>query len=350
MDVADFKLVRPITVTDAKLISSSVPEATVTEYAAGTTYAAGDMRGVTAGTAQDVYQSLQAGNVGRAPASSPTWWKLLGRVYVAYSSTATYAVDDIVTDLANHQLYQSVIAANKGKALTDTTGWLPLGATNCRKMFDKAVNSRTVAPDSITVTVTPGEVVNTLTLLNVAGASVTVVQSESGYNRTRSLVTHDVMNWYDWFYQEPLWVGDTVFDDIPPYINSSLTVTIDSPGNQAAVGGWFLGKAKFIGWTNWGLTAGFLSYSGSETDKFGNTKLVPRDGAKKMNFEVSIPPGYETEVYRFLAAADNVEMVAIASTLYPLTLSYGYLGQWEVPLSIDGKTMPVEWRGLVSSN
>jgi hypothetical protein len=74
---------------------------------------------------------------------------------------------------------------------------------------------------------------------------------------------------------------------------------------------------------------------------------MKRDSAKKMNFEVAIPRGYEDEVYRYMKSAENVEMVAIASTNWSMTISYGYLGQWEVPLSIEGKKMPVEWRGLI---
>ena len=346
MSSADFKLIRPIAITDAKLVSSSVPEAVVAEYAAATAYGAGDIRGVTSGTAQDVYQSLQAGNVGNAPASSLAWWKPVGRVYAAYASGTSYAKGAVVTDLANHQLYESQVANNTGKPLTDTA-WLPLGATNRWKMFDKAVNSQTSAPNSVTVEVNPGQLANTLIVLNVAGSSVTLAQSESGYSRTRSLVTHDVLSWYDYWYQEPLWIGDTVFDDLPPFINSTVTMTVNSPGNQAAIGGFFIGKAKYIGKTQWGLTAGILSYSGSSTDKFGNVTLQKRETAKKMNFEVAIPQGYEDEVYRFMRSVDNVEMVAIASTNWAMTLSYGYLGQWDVPLSIDGKKMPVEWRGLI---
>lgn len=347
MGSADFRLIKPIVITDAKLTSSSVPEATVAEFAAGTTYAAGDIRGVTSGTAQDVYQSLQAANVGHAPASSPTWWKLLGRVYAAYSSSATYAKDAIVTDAANHQLYQSLVASNTGKALTDTGGWLPLGATNRWKMFDKAVNSQTTAPDSVTVVVTLGELHDTLTLLNVSGSSVAVTQADSGYSRTKSLVSHAALSWYDFYYTEPVWLGDTAFDDLPPYLNSPLTVTVSSPGGTASIGGFFAGKAKFIGKTQWGLTAGVLSYSGSSTDKFGNLTMVKRENAKKMNFKAAIPRGYEDEAYRYLRSVTDVELVAIASSDWAMTLSYGYLGQWDVPLSIDGKTASFEWRGLI---
>lgn len=257
----------------------------------------------------------------------------------------TYALGARVRNAQNF-VFESLAAGNTA-ALTDKTKWLPLGITNRLKMFDKAVNSQTTAPDSLTVVVKAGQLANTLTLLNAAGAEVTVTQSESGYSRKVSMVSHNVTNWYDFYYQEPQWVGDITFGDVPPYINSLLTVHVKSPGNTAALGGFFFGRAKFIGTTQWGLRAGILSYSGEEEDEFGNVTLMPRDSAKKMNFEVSIPRGYEDEVYRFMRAADNVEMVAIASTNWSMTQSYGYLGQWEVPLGIEGEKMPVEWRGLI---
>lgn len=340
-------MVRPLAVTDAKLASSSVPETTVTEYGSTTTYAAGDIRGVTTGTAQDVYQSLQAANVGHAPATSPTWWKLLGRVYVTYASTTSYAKDAIVTDAANHQLYQSLIASNAGKALTDKNSWLPLGATNRWKMFDKAVNSQTTGPDAITVSVKPGELVNTVVLMNLAGSEVTVTQADSGYSRTESLVRHEVLSWYDFYYNEPIRAGDVVFDDIPPYAQSPLTVTVKSPGDTAAIGCCFLGKARTIGKTAWELTGGVISYSSDTTDAFGNVTMVKRDSAKRLNLDVYITPGLESEAYRLLKQYTDVEMVFIGSTNHSMAIAYGYLGQWSVPITRSGKTAPIEIRGLI---
>jgi hypothetical protein len=257
----------------------------------------------------------------------------------------TYAQGARVRDAANF-VFESLADGNTS-VLSEKTKWLPLGITNRLKMFDKAVNSQTVWPEEVVVVVKAAQLANALTLLNVTGASVSVSQSESTYSRARSLVSHDVLSWYDFWYQEPLWIGDVVFDDLPPYIESVVTVAVRSPSNQAAVGGFFLGKSKFIGKTQWGLTAGILSYSGATADTFGNVTLMKRDSAKKMNFEVAIPRGYEDEVYRYMRSAENVEMVAIASTNWSMTISYGYLGQWELPLSIDGKKMPVEWRGLI---
>ena len=347
MASADFRMIRPIAITDAKLVSSSVPEAPVAAYVAGTTYALGDQAGVTTGTAQIVYESLQAGNVGNTPASSPDWWQELGTVYAPYSAGTAYAVGDIVSKIATdvHELYEAIVAGT-GNALTDKTKWQSLGPTNRFKLFDKAVNSQTIAPEQIAFSVTPGELANVVSLLNVEAATVTVEQSVSGYSRTISLARHDVLNWYDFFYEEPIRSGDVVFDDIPPYALSTLTVTAHNPGANAAIGGCFIGKARTLGTTQWGITGGILSYSGTTTDAFGNTRLVKRSNAKRLNFDVAIPQGFESEAYRLLSAYTDVEMVFIGSTDYSMSIAYGYLGQWEVPISNSGKTAPIEIRGL----
>lgn len=349
MSTSDFTLVKPITVTDAMLVSSSVPETVVAEYAAGTTYAAGAIRGVTTGTAQIVYESLQAGNLGHTPASSPLWWKVLGTVYAAYSGAVSYADQDIVSSIStdSHLLYRSLVAGNLGNPLTDKTKWQPLGSTNRHKMFDKAVNSKTVAPEKIVFTVNPGQLVNFIALLAVEGATVTVEQSISGYSSTKSLVSHPVNNWYDFYYEVPLRKGDVVFDDIPPYPGSTLTITIENPGGDAAIGLFGMGKSRVIGTTLWELSGGILSYSGSNTDAFGNTMLIKRSNAKRLNVEVKIFEGFEDEAHRLLTLYTDVELIVVATSAYSMAILYCYLGQWEIPISIAGKPAPIELKGLI---
>jgi hypothetical protein len=347
MSDADFRLIPRIPITDSVLTSSSVPEVKVAEYSSGTAYAAGDIRGVSTGTKQAVYESLQGGNLGNTPSSSPAWWKPLGAVYATYSSGVTYALDEIVTDPAAHLLYSSLIGGNLGNSLADETKWKSIGATNRWKAFDRVVNSQTVAPESVTFTLTPPGVVNTMMLLNLAGSSVSIAQADSGYSRTKSLVRHEVTNWYDFFYQEPIRAGDAVFGDIPPYPGSSITVTVTNPGADASVGLALMGKSLFIGTTQWELTAGVLSYSTASTDQdTGSITMKKRPNARRMNFEVSIPKGYETEAYRLLSTYTDVEIGVIATRQYELTYSYGFLGQWDVPLSIRGRMAPIEFRGL----
>lgn len=347
MSASDFRMIRPLAVTDAILTSSTVPEAVVTEYAGATTYALGDIRGVTTGTAQIVYKSLQAANTGNTPASSPLWWQLLGTVYAAYAGGTTYAAGDIVTDLTNHLLYTSVVSGNLGNALSDITKWTSAGATNRWKQFDGGVATQTTQPEEMSYVFTPGQVVTTLAGLNAYGSSVTLTQSVSGYSETRSLVTHLVDNWLDFFYEELVLTGDFAFDNIPPYPASTLTLTVANAGDDVSLGSCIIGKGRTLGTTLWGISGSSLSYSTTTTNTFGNVTIVPRGKSKLLNFEMVIRPGLESEVFRILTQYMDTPIVVIGAIDYSMAITYCYLGQWDVPISNSGKPATIETRGLV---
>jgi len=257
----------------------------------------------------------------------------------------TYAKAAKVRDAAN-LVYESLVAGNTA-TLSDKTKWLLLGATNRWKVFDKAVNSQTSAPGLIAFSVKAGGLANTLMLLNVEGASVTVSQSESGYIRTKRLVRHDVLSWYDFYYEEPIRAGDAVFDDIPPYPGALLTVAIDNGSADSRIGACLLGRYRTIGKTTSSMSGGVLSYSTSTTDTFGNVTMVKRSNAKRLNFDVLIPAGFEDEAYRLLSTYTDTEIGIIAGDRYSMGIGYGFLGQWSVPVSRNGKTASIEFRGLV---
>jgi len=257
----------------------------------------------------------------------------------------TYALGAKVRDAAN-LTYESLTTGNTA-ALTDKTKWLPLGATNRWKVFDKAVNSQTTAPGLLTFSVKPGVVAGTLMLLNMEGASVTVSQSESGYVKTQSLVRHEVDNWYDFYYEEPIRAGDAVFTDIPPYPSATLTVSIDNGPGDAKIGACLIGKPLVIGKVTASFSAGVLSYSTSNADTFGNIEMVKRYNAPRMNFDVMIPAGLEDEAYRVLRQYTDTEIGVIVGDAYSIGIGYGFLGQWDVPKSGNGRTARIEFKGLV---
>jgi len=348
MTVSDFRIIRPLTVTNAILTSCTVPEVTVTAYSGATTYALADIRGVGgANNSQVVYESLQASNLNHTPASSPTWWKNRGTVYGTYAGGTTYALADIVTDATNHLLYESIQASNTGHALTDIAWWTPLGNTNRHKQFDTAVNSQTVAPYSISQVFTPGELTNTVTLLNAEGATATVTQSVSGYSEVKSLIKHEVLTWYDFYYEEPVRVGDVAFTDIPPYPASTLTVTVDNGTGEAAIGCCLLGKSRTIGTTLFNFSGGVLSYSTTTTSAQGNTTMVRRPNAKRLQFEVFVAEGFQSEAYRLLTLYTDVEMVFIGASEYSMGIAYGFLDQWDVYVTDTAKPASISIRGLI---
>ena len=101
------KVISPVALTTAMLTADSLPENDYPEWAAGTTYAAGQM--VIRASTHRIYQSVKAGNVGHDPATR---------------------VDD--------------------------TWWTDQGPTNRWAMFDQAVGTYTVGTGSITLTLAPG--------------------------------------------------------------------------------------------------------------------------------------------------------------------------------------------------
>ncbi|PTQ12965.1 hypothetical protein CLG96_02140 [Sphingomonas oleivorans] len=128
------RLLQPATITDAVLISSTIPE---TDY--------------------------------------PVW-----------SNTATYALGARVIKTATHRIYESAAAGNVGNDPAGASGlWIDIGPTNRWAMFDQAIGSLSASTGSIVVTLDPLAAVNALALLDVTAASVRV--QAAGYDRTQAL-------------------------------------------------------------------------------------------------------------------------------------------------------------------
>ena len=70
-----------------------------------------------------------------------------------YSAGVPYALADTVINAAGtaptHHSYQSLVAANLGNALTDTSKWLDLGPTNRFAMFDNVNGTATTGAAGI---------------------------------------------------------------------------------------------------------------------------------------------------------------------------------------------------------
>lgn len=361
----DFRIIRPVEITDAMLTSSNVPETVAATYSGATTYALGDRVGLAPvnGQAQLIYESLSAGNLGNAlpvpPATSTAFWRYVASVYPAYSGAVTYAVGDTVSSISTnvHLLYESLVAGNLGNALTDTTKWLHIGAnkvttgtpynsTNRWKMFDQSYGSQTQNAESIVLVLTPGVIVNSVAFLNTEGQSIRLQQSVSGYDQTILLQSHPVDNWYDWYYEELISEDEALFIDIPPYAASTLTATITATGGTAACGVMVIGKEKLLGTTVWGMSKEIQDYSRVVENDFGDIELVRGAYAERLNLEVHLTPGSESEVVRQMKAHRAEPLVFVGSTGFTLSIVYGFLGSWQVPCELTGGFMPVQIRGL----
>ena len=356
MSSSDLMFVKPLTITDAMLTSSAVPETVAATYSGATAYVVGDRVGLApsvTGAAQLIYECIQNGTgqpLPVPPATATAYWRYVGSVYPVYSAGNTYVLGGIVSNITTnvHELYESLVAGNIGNTLTDATKWLNLGSTNRWKMFDAIAASQTTNAESIVNVITPGVLINSAVFGNLSGLSIRVQQSISGYDRTIELNSHIVADWYGWFYEPLITRDEAAFTDIPPYAAGVLTVTIANAGGTAACGVGVIGMSSYLGIAKELPVRGINDYSRITEDAWGGLVLTVGNYSKTMSIEFFVPAGYESQAIHLLTGIRATPVMFVCGDVFDSGTIYGILGRnWSVPMSVTGGLARLEIRGLV---
>jgi hypothetical protein len=280
-------VIPPISIIDSMLTSSSALESPPAAYVSGTTYGAGASVSVAGSLgALDSYTSLAGGNIGHAPASSPTWWNFSGTTYATYAVGTTYALGVRAQDPASHQLYESLIGGNVGNALTDETKWQAVGENNRWSMFDLLRNTATVVATPLTVVLTPGKRVNSLALLGLEATDIVVTMTSAGvtvYTHTENLIDRDTRGWSYYYYRDFTTRKSVVLFDLPPYSNGIITITINNVFANVQCGACVIGNYEYVGGVQYGAESDVLNFSKIERDDDGNSVLQAKRNVPKSN-------------------------------------------------------------------
>ncbi|MGE3346051.1 MAG: hypothetical protein AB7I35_01310 [Ramlibacter sp.] len=244
-------------ITDAMLISSSVPEAPPAAYNAGTPYAEGEEVSTgTVGGVISVWGSKDDGNTGNTPEEG-VWWRFLGTTYAEYDTEVPYAEGAIVIVAATHTVYESLVGSNLGAAVSDTTKWLRRGATNRWAMFDMLAAAGTVdAVSPLTVVLAPGRI-SAVGMTGLDGNDVSGSMTADGEpdsevvypERTQAIDGTVIASWDDYFFA-PFRLQDLVFwNDLPAYTDGRLTITLTSESGPVTLTKLIVGTATDMGRT-----------------------------------------------------------------------------------------------------
>jgi len=213
-----------------------------------------------------------------------------------YDAAATYAKDALVRDPVTHEVYKSLMDANKGKPLTDEASWNSRGKTNRWAMFDDYNNTQTTSPEEIVVVLSPQSICEGLYLGNVDADEIELVvvdQSEGVvFSEVISLVTAGgSSSYYDWCFR-PADRADYYFTvAMPPYASALVTVVLRKPGGVAKCGMAAIGLVDDFGPSLYGLTASGKDFSSTTFNFDGTSKTQYRDYAKKMDVDVQVNNG-----------------------------------------------------------
>jgi hypothetical protein len=299
------QIIKPVTVTNSILTSSNVPETDYAEWASGTTYADGDLV-IVIGTTHKVYESLVNSNLGNDP----------------------------TTD--------------------DGTNWLEISSTNRWKAFDQKISEPVTNPNSIQYTFSdPSSNITSVALFGLKGitANVTVTSDATEvYNRDISLTDNrNIVDWYTYFFEEQVQKEQAQWLDIPPYLGSSVQVTVTAnTGETAELGQLVLGFLSDLGATTYGTSISIEDFSRKETDDFGNFIVVQRAFAQLADFDVQFETQNARKIQRTLAGFRATPIVYIGSedTSYGTTI-YGFYRRFD--LTLEGPSLSfgaIEVEGL----
>lgn len=257
--------------------------------------------------------------------------------YTAWNSGTAYVAGNKVIVVATHKIYES-LTSNTNKYPPSYTGgttpdWLDLGATNKWKMFDESYNSQSASATSpLTVVLTPGQIINTLSILNISGATsisiVGVVGVNTVYSKTISLYIGDLGDWYEYFFSPIELKTDVVLTDIPAYSGMVLTITVT--GTTPSVGIMQIGFYVQLGDTLYGAKTGISNYSRKDVDEFGNYYIVSRKFSKTLSADIIVEDSRVGYVQKVLTDYKDTPVLWIGNENYDGTIIYGFYSDFSI--------------------
>jgi hypothetical protein len=279
------KVVPPVDITDAKLLSSNIAEPDVGGgvWASGS-FTAGESRHVVA--TKKIYIAKTTGALTVTPQSDPTNWVESRNLEVIWVSGTTYALGDLVIRTATHKVYERVIAgAGTTAPELDLVNWLEIGSTNRWSMFDTGRNTMSVSSQSIVVELQPSDAygVGRADSIGVLGLQANHLKIEVLISAVvvqtfdYDLSSRPVASWTDYFFNSFAYSNSIVRFDLNNSISSVIRITITGTGsNPITCGSIVVGTSVYLGSVQRGVKSDTLNFSKIERDAFGTVTLIPR--------------------------------------------------------------------------
>jgi hypothetical protein len=214
----------------------------------------------------------------------------VSRGEVVYSTLTTYNTGDQVISTSTHKIYESLQDSNLNKPLPvapeiTTDWWIEVGPTNKYACMDLTRNTQTVGGTSLTMVITPGARINSIALMGLEAEHATILMESGGntvYEAEYDLRLRRVVNAAGYFFKPFIYQASVVEFDLPPYYNSTITLTFTRNTGEVLVGGIVVGTYVYLGRTQPKAVNDALNFSVVDRDAYGTlAALTPRRSVPK---------------------------------------------------------------------
>ena len=235
----------PIDITDARFISSTIPE----------------------------------------PASGEPTFDI-GHPYDEFDQAGVFSAN-------SHLLYESLINTNTGNApATSPTAWILKSYTNRFRMFEWNNGLPSTGASPLTTVIRPGSRINAISLLGVRAstASLTVQDGIGGpvvFSLNQDLLARHAMTPYEIAFAPFVYDNVVTTFDVPPVIDPVVTMTLTDPSGTCDIGRFTVGMAADMGEVDWGTVLEDENYS-SITYQAGFAKFEPVPSIPMLELPIEI--------------------------------------------------------------
>jgi len=235
-------------------------------------------------------------------------------------AAGAFAKGDQVIVVATHRIYKAylAIASSTVSPELDPTQWQDIGPTNLWAMFALDRNTQTVRTSPIIVVIAPGKRVDAFALVGQEATENLVEMDVTGlgtvYTYSEDLITRITTTWSEYFFGEFGTKPSTVQFDLPPYSAGEITITITNDTGSAKCAACVIGNSFNIGSAELGAESLALNFSEIKREFDGSlATLIPRRTVPKTTQNILLGKP-EVNKTRLLRSKLNA-MPAVWSTL-----------------------------------
>ncbi|WP_375276363.1 hypothetical protein, partial [Methylorubrum thiocyanatum] len=289
-------------------------------------YGSGDQASLFVGTEAAVFESLVDDNLANAPALSPGQWTPVGTAYSPYAP-GSYAKDAIVTNVASHRLFKSLVDANSA-ALTDITRWQDFSPTNRWAAFDGKRSNQSKRPGELYFEIQATKRVDTIGLLALGASRANIkveVAGEVLREKNISLISsYGIRGRYSWLFEPIVRKSAIVVSGLPIDLNPKLSITLTG-GAEVAVGHIVHGRSRKLGGTQFGAELGMTDFSKFEEDGFGGLEVLVRGYRDRGSFTVEVDNRAVDGVVTLIKQYHATPVLVVASENFASMIYFGLL-------------------------